>query len=117
MTTNIRACFTFALVTQLFSCMTANSDPGTVATSAGNPIVTIGAGVAEVGGGNGWRVWYVIDTASRTCWLKLGDSAGGMDCCDLLKIKLAQPYLTWVDKNACGQPSPRPLNPPLPAPP
>jgi hypothetical protein len=92
------------LLAALPACV--SSAPGTVQTSAGNPIVTIGAGVSEVGGGNGWRVWYVIDTLTHTCWMKLGDSAGAMSCCDLLAVKEARPHLTWVSEASC-QPAAR----------
>lgn len=88
-----------------------SSDPGMVGASTGNPIVTIGAGVSEIGGGNGWRVWYVIDTATHTCWMKLGDSAGALSCCSLLSVKEARQYLSWVDKNSCSPSELRRLTP------
>ena len=101
------------LVLAMSACIT--SAPGTVQSSAGNPIVTIGAGLSEIGGGNGWLIWYVIDTLTRTCWMKLGDSAGAMSCCDLLRVKEARPHLTWINESSCQlrpEPPNTTLNPP-----
>jgi hypothetical protein len=82
-------------------CVT--SAPGAVRASADNPIVTIGAGEAKISAaGDAWRVWYVIDTKTRTCWMKLGDSAGQMSCCDLQRVPEARPHLQWISEGACA---------------
>jgi len=84
----------------LAGCVT--STPGVVRTAHDNPMVTIGAGEATVSGlGQAWRVWYVIDRATETCWMKLGDSAGQMSCCDLRRVAAAREYLTWVNAASC----------------
>jgi hypothetical protein len=93
------------LLTASAACVT--STPGVTRTSSDNPLVTIGAGGAEIGGGTFWRVWYVIDKRTQTCWMKLGDAGAQLDCCALRRVSEAQPYITWT--NCPGEvPSPPP---------
>lgn len=84
------------------SCVT--SAPGVVRNSVGNPIITIGAGEAVVSGlGDAWRIWYIIDTATETCWIKLGDAGSRLSCCDLYKVEKTREHLKWVDPLKCGK--------------
>src|SRR5678816_4370502 len=71
-----------------------SSTPGVVRQSDDNPIVTIGAGQTGIGGGNGWRIWYVVDRATQTCWFQLGDGGSPLDCCGLRRVAEARPYIT-----------------------
>ena len=92
-----------------------SSTPGVVRTDTRNPLVSIGAGEVDVGGGSYWRAWYVIDRATQTCWLKLGDSGAALDCCALRKVPAAAPYIQWQDDVSCARPGQSPLaTPPLP---
>ena len=86
------------------ACVT--SAPGSTQTRASNPLVTIGAGQAEIGGARYWHVWYVIDRRTRTCWMKLGDAGAQLDCCALHRVTEAQPYLTWAHCPDEASPSP-----------
>lgn len=108
-----RAVVLGALLTAWASCVT--STPGLTRTTANNPLVTIGAGEAEIGGGSFWRVWYVIDNRTQTCWMKLGDAGAQLDCCALRRVSEAQPYITWT---SCPGDVPRPpaITPDGPAP-
>jgi hypothetical protein len=47
-----RAVVLGALLTASAACVT--STPGVARTTANNPLVTIGAGYAEIGGGSSW---------------------------------------------------------------
>jgi len=73
----------------------ATSTPGFVGTDPESAIITIGAGHAVVSdsGDDYWRLWYIIDPATRTCWFKIGDSVGSLECCRLWNVKRARPYL------------------------
>jgi hypothetical protein len=82
-----------------------SSTPGGTRTSADNPLVTIGAGRAEVGPANYYYVWYVIDKRTQTCWMKLGDAGAQLDCCALRRVSEAQPYITWATCPDDAQPS------------
>ena len=96
-----RAVVLGALLT-VSACVT--SAPGSTQTRASNPLVTIGAGQAEIGGGSFWHVFYVIDKRTQTCWMKLGDTGGQLDCCALRRVTEAQPYITWT---SCPDDAPR----------
>jgi hypothetical protein len=91
---------TASIALLLSACIT--STPGVVRTSTDNPLVSIGAGKIEVGPTAGWFVWYVIDKRTETCWMKLGDSAGAMDCCALRKVPEAVPVITWESDATCS---------------
>jgi hypothetical protein len=88
-----RALVLGALLTTAAACIT--SMPGETRTTAESSLVTIGAGRAEIGGGY-YRVWYLIDKQTQTCWMKLGDAGGQLDCCALRRVSEAQPYITWT---------------------
>ena len=90
------------LLTASAACV--RSAPGTTRATDDNPLVTIGAGHAEVGPGTYWHVWYVIDKRTQTCWMKLGDAGAQLDCCALRRVSEAQPYITWT---RCPDDAPR----------
>jgi hypothetical protein len=108
-----RAVVLGALLTGSAACVT--STPGLARTRANNPLVTIGAGYAEIGGGSYWRVWYVIDKRTQTCWMKLGDAGAQLDCCALRRVSEAQPYIAWASCPDEAQRSPA-MTPGGPAP-
>ncbi len=64
-------------------------------------IVTIGGGYAELGGGNAWRVWYFIDRQARLCAQEIGNIGGHVPCCNIWRVKAAQPYLKWLNAETC----------------
>jgi hypothetical protein len=91
-----------ALVASLATACISSS-PGVVRASEDNPLVTIGAGEAVISaGGDAWRAWYVIDRASETCWMKLGDAGAQMDCCDLRKVPAAREHIAWETDATCA---------------
>lgn len=75
----VRLSFLLA-VPLLWGCV--ESHTGFVAKDAKSSVITIGAGEAIVSGTGDvyWRLWYIIDAKTRTCWFKLGDSVGELDC-------------------------------------
>ena len=98
-------CLPMKLVSLLVAALLAGcgATPGIVRGSEGNPIVTVTAGTAEVSAtGDGWHMWYVIDTRTQTCWLKLGDAGAAMDCCDLRRVPEAARYITWKTDASCA---------------
>jgi hypothetical protein len=93
-----------------------SSSPGVVRASNDNPLVTIGAGEAVISaGGDAWRVWYVIDRATETCWMKLGDAGDQMDCCDLRKVAAAREHIGWETDATCAPATLMPAAPAVPA--
>jgi hypothetical protein len=88
--------FSRVVVLLAMSAACVSSTPGVTRTSTENPLVTIGAGYAEIGIGAAWRAWYVIDKRTQTCWMKLGDAGAQLDCCALHRVREAQPYITWT---------------------
>jgi len=87
-----RAVLLGALLTASAACIT--STPGLTRASSDNPLITIGAGAAEIGGA--WHAWYVIDRRTRTCWMTFPPNFAQLDCCALLRVSEAQPYITWT---------------------
>ena len=67
-------------------------------------IVTIGAGRASIGGGNAFLVWYFVDRATQTCWIRLGLEGGpaALDCCNLRRVKEAASYIAWETDASCA---------------
>lgn len=109
-----RALVLNALLTMSAACIT--STPGVTRTSADNPLVTVGAGQAEIGPGSFLYVWYVIDKHTQTCWMSLGQAGGQLDCCALRRVKEAQSHITWT--SCPGEVPLAPAPPPaVPAPP
>jgi hypothetical protein len=103
----------WALLAASAACVT--SSPGMTRTSSDNPLITIGAGHAEIGPGVYWHAWYVIDKRTQTCWMTLGDAGAQLDCCALRRVSEAKPYLTWTSCPA-DVPSPPAIPPGGPAP-
>lgn len=97
----------------LAGCVTSSTD--FVAKDQESRVVTLGAGTAVVSSDDesGWRLWYIIDPSTQTCWFKIGDSVGALDCCQLWRVDRAQRFLTWVSGAKCAarlanpQPAPR----------
>jgi hypothetical protein len=84
------------------------STPGERISAPNNHIVSIGAGKVEIGTTSYWRAWYLIDRGTHTCWMKVGESLGAMDCCALMGIKGAITHLTWLTGGACDEQSAQP---------
>ena len=86
-----------ALVMTVPACTEVQSSPNFVALDPESQIVTIGAGRAMISEQDEqdryWRLWYIIDPATRTCWFKIGDSVGQLDCCRLWTVPKAKPFL------------------------
>lgn len=93
--------FAVALSLCCTACITSERD--FVARDAASQIVTVGAGRALVSdtGGDYWRLWYIIDPATRTCWFKVGDSVGELDCCRLRRVPVAVKHVGWLRSEDC----------------
>lgn len=87
----------------IFTVSCTGSNPGVVRASKGNPILTIEAGDAILMGGTILEILYVIDTATETCWIKIGTAASKLNCCDLYKVKKARVLIKWVNSLKCGK--------------
>jgi hypothetical protein len=85
-----------------------SSSPGVVRQSEGNPIVAVGAGGIESGGGATYFARYVIDTRAKVCWFFAGNSVAALDCCALLNVAEARQHVAWKNEATCatGAPSP-----------
>ena len=90
-----RAVVLAPLLTAFAACI-PSSTPGVTRATADNPLVTIGAGAANVGAPSGLLVWYVIDKQTQTCWMTLGQALAQLDCCALRRVSEARPYITWT---------------------
>ncbi len=98
----IRLSFAFiALVVALSACV--HNEVGAVIGSDGQPLITIGAGSAEVGGGNSWRAWYFIDQRAHLCAQQIGLIGGHVPCCNLWRLKEARNYLRWLSAEKCKE--------------
>jgi hypothetical protein len=95
-----------ALGTGLSCLLTAcvNSSTDFVAKDYDSKVVTIGAGTAVVSTDeeSGWRLWYIIEPGTRTCWLKIGDSVGALDCCQLWLVERARRHISWLTASECA---------------
>jgi hypothetical protein len=88
------------------ACVEVQSDPNFVGQDPQSQVVTIGAGRALVSGPTEadeayWRLWYIIDPATRTCWFKIGDSVGRLECCRLWTVPKAKPFLVSRMRLSC----------------
>jgi len=95
-----------ALLACASACAEVQSDPNFVGQDPQSQVVTIGAGRALVSGPDApeeqyWRLWYIIDPATRTCWFKIGDSVGRLECCRLWTLPKAKPFLVNRMRLSC----------------
>lgn len=79
----------------------ARSSPGVVHTSDENPLVVIGAGEIEIGGGNHYRARYIIDQRANACWFLAVESVSPLECCKLASVPEAKAHLTSEDQSGC----------------
>ena len=78
-----------------------SSEPGELISKEKNSIVTIGAGLVDIGEESYWHAWYLIDRRTRTCWFKIGASLGEIDCCNLSRLHVARQYMVWLKVEKC----------------
>ena len=92
------------LACALFTAGCVSSGTDFIAKDSDSQVVTLGAGKAVITEGDegGWRLWYIIDPSTRTCWFKIGDSVGALDCCQLWRVNRAQRHLPWLNAPSCA---------------
>ena len=108
------------LASVLVTGCAASATPGVVHADGGNPLVSIGAGEIELGGGNAQLAWYVIDRASQTCWFRVSGSTAPVDYCQVRRVEAARQHITWATDASCmpsakeASPTPAPAAAPTP---
>lgn len=81
-----------------------HNEPGAVLINDENPVVTIGGGFADMGGGSEWRVFYYVDRRTQLCAMQVGVIGGPVSCCNVWRMKEARPHLKWLSAEACARP-------------
>jgi hypothetical protein len=85
--------FLFFLTSAAVGC--GNLQPGSVQSARDTPIVTITAGKVFIPGPGYLLAAYLIDTQTRSCWIRIGEQLGALDCGNLMGVPGAAKYLTW----------------------
>jgi hypothetical protein len=81
---------------------------GQVAATRGT-IAIIGTGTANI--------FYMVDQATRTCWLSAGQAIAPLDCCHLANVAEARASFPWLS-DECTNAAPANAEPaPSPPPP
>lgn len=82
------------------ACFQKSMTPGEVRIAEDDPIVMIEAGNMEFKYGTLF-VRYVVDRATRTCWIRIGGSNDRLRCCELARVEAARQYITWPVAENC----------------
>ena len=81
------------------------TQPGLVNTAGVGSFATVGAGNFEPNGHHDGDTRYLVDRATRTCWLQVGTALAALDCCALRRVPAAAPLLPWVTGATCATPA------------
>jgi len=104
--------FLFFLTPAVMGC--GNLQPGSVQSARDTPIVTITTGKVFIPGPGYLLAAYLIDTQTRSCWIRIGEQLGALDCANMMGVPGAAKYLTWFAASPSTQTPAEKSVPPVP---
>lgn len=76
-----------------------------------SPFVAVEAGTIRLSMGH-YTSAYIVDRATRTCWIRLYESHLPLRCCDARRVPALAEVITWESDATCAAaPSPPPPAP------